>query len=86
VACTNGPGNHTYTTTSEETQNACAWNCNPGFAGNMTVGTCSPCPANTYTATPGICTSCPNTCSNGFYRSGCSGSSAGTCSACNNTV
>ena len=64
----------------------CPFTCASGYFVNGTA--CAPCPVGTYSDSPGatVCKNCPtsSSCSNGYYLSGCGGSSAGSCVRCTN--
>ena len=82
------------------TIDTCPYQCNPGFNNptlDPSLGPgfvcyayppCAQCPAGTYSDSPGatVCKNCPtsSSCSNGYYLSGCGGSSAGSCVRCTN--
>jgi hypothetical protein len=61
--------------------NSCGFACNAGYSvsGSSCVLNC----ASGQYLLNGVCTACA-TCENGYYRSGCGGSSAGVCTSCSN--
>ena len=90
--------NASYTGPGTTSPDSCPYQCNPGFNNATLVPSlgfvcsaqppCAQCPAGTYSDSPGatVCKNCPtsSSCSNGYYLSGCGGSSAGSCVRCTN--
>ena len=97
VNCSNKPDNSEYSGQGSINMNNCAWKCEPNFyqksgkclscsnqvcaAGKYRTGSCGHGVGNKFK-----CKTCAKNCAPWQYRKGCSGTSAGSCVSCTNSL